>query len=90
MTGRHVFFEGRVQGVGFRWTVKNLARGYDVTGWVKNLPDGRVELQAAGDADEVDAFVEAIEESDLRSHIRKVDVSVIPAPSGCQGFEIRE
>ena len=90
MTGRHVFFEGRVQGVGFRWTVKNLARGYDVTGWVKNLPDGRVELQAAGDADEVDAFIEAIEESDLRSHIRKVDVSVIRAPAGCHGFEIRE
>ena len=90
MIGRHVFFQGRVQGVGFRWTVKNLARGYDVTGWVKNLPDGRVELQAAGDADEVDAFVEAIEESDLRSHIRKVDVSVIPAPACCQGFEIRE
>ena len=90
MIGRHVFFEGRVQGVGFRWTVKNLARGYDVTGWMKNLPDGRVELQAAGDADEVDAFVEAIEESDLRSHIRKVDVSVIPAPACCQGFEIRE
>ena len=90
MIGRHVFFEGRVQGVGFRWTVKNLARSYDVTGWVRNLPDGRVELQAAGEQDEVDAFIEAIEESDLRSHIRKVDVSVIPAPVGFQGFEIRE
>ena len=90
MTGRHVFFEGRVQGVGFRWTVKNLARGYDVIGWVKNLPDSRVELQASGDADEVDSFIEAIEESELRSHIRKVDVSVIPPLTGCHGFEIRE
>src|SRR5207253_1963303 len=62
MTGRHVFFEGRVQGVGFRWTVKNLARGYDVTGWVKNLPDGRVEMQASGETGEVDAFIEAIGE----------------------------
>ncbi len=90
MTGRHVFFEGRVQGVGFRWTVKNLARGYDVTGWVKNLPDGRVELQAAGDADEVDAFLEAIEESDLKAHIRKVDVHVIAPPAGLRGFEIAQ
>ena len=90
MTGRHVFFEGRVQGVGFRWTVKNLARGYDVIGWVKNLPDSRVELQASGDADEVDGFIEAIEESELRSHIRKVDVSVIPPLTDCHGFEIRE
>ena len=49
-----------------------------------------MELQAAGDASEVDGFIEAIEESDLRSHIRKVDVQVIPAPAGFRGFEIRE
>ena len=90
MTGRHVFFEGRVQGVGFRWTVKNLARGYDVTGWVKNLPDGRVEMQACGNTNEVDAFVEAIEESELKSHIKKVDVSVMPPAPDFRGFEIRQ
>lgn len=88
MTGRHVFFEGRVQGVGFRWTVKNLARGHEVTGWVKNLPDGRVEMQASGETDEVDAFIEAIEESELKAHIRKVDVRVIPPLAGVPGFEI--
>ena len=88
MTGRHVFYEGRVQGVGFRWTVKNITRGYDVTGWVKNLPDGRVEMQVAGEKDEVDAFLEAIEESDLKSHIKKVDVQVIPPPAGVRGFDI--
>jgi len=88
MTGRHVFFEGRVQGVGFRWTVKNLARGYDVIGWVRNLPDGRVEMQVGGEGDEVDAFIEAIGESDLKSHIRKTDVSVIPPLTGVSGFEI--
>lgn len=87
MTGRHVFYEGRVQGVGFRWTTKNIARGYEVTGWVKNLPDGRVELQACGEAGEVDAFLEAIAESDLKSHIRKVDVRAIP-PFETRGFEI--
>ena len=90
MTGRHVFFEGRVQGVGFRWTVKNLARGYEVTGWVKNLADGRVEMQVSGEQDEVDAFIDAIGESELKSHIRKVDFSLIPPPSGFHGFEIRQ
>ena len=88
MTGRHVFFEGRVQGVGFRWTVKNLARGYDVIGWVKNLPDGRVEMQAGGETNEVDAFIEAIEESELKAHIKKVDVHVIPPLAGVRGFDI--
>ena len=88
MTGRHVFFEGRVQGVGFRWTAKNLARGYEVTGWVKNLADGRVEMQVSGETDEVDAFIEAIEESELKSHIKKVDVSVIPPLTDVRGFDI--
>ena len=88
MTGRHVFFEGRVQGVGFRWTAKNLARGYEVTGWVKNLADGRVEMQVSGETGEVDSFIEAIEESELKSHIKKVDVSVIPPLVGVRGFDI--
>ena len=87
MIGRHVFYEGRVQGVGFRWTTKNLARGYEVTGSVRNLPDGRVELLVSGEVDEVGAFLEAIAESDLKSHIKKVDTHAI-APQKVSGFEI--
>jgi acylphosphatase len=88
MTGRHVLYEGRVQGVGFRATVKGIARGYEVVGWVKNLPDGRVELQASGDPEEVEAFLEAIAESELKSLIRKVDARVIPPLSEARGFDI--
>ena len=87
MIGRRVFYEGRVQGVGFRWTTKNLARGYEVTGSVRNLPDGRVELLVSGEMDEVEAFLEAIAESDLKSHIKKVDKHAI-APLSVRGFEI--
>ena len=88
MTGRHVFYEGRVQGVGFRATVKHLARGYEVVGWVQNLPDRRVELMVSGEAEEVEAFLEAIVESELKSHIRKVDAQVVPPLTGARGFEI--
>jgi len=70
--------------------VKDLARGYDVTGWVKNLPDGRVEMEVSGEAAEVDSFLEAIEESDLRSHIRKADVRPIPPLAKARGFRIME
>jgi acylphosphatase len=87
-TARHVFYEGRVQGVGFRYTVKTLAHGFDIVGWVRNLPDGRVELQVGGDADEVEDFLQAVRESVLAGHIQKEDASTIPPLTGVRGFTI--
>jgi acylphosphatase len=84
-----VFYEGRVQGVGFRYTVRRLAAGFDVAGYVLNLPDGRVELVASGDRGEVDGFLEAVRESELAGHITAESPSEIPRPSGLRGFEIR-
>jgi len=87
MMARQVFYEGRVQGVGFRFTVKQIARGFEVTGWVRNLPDGRVELQCSGESAEVHAFLNDIIESELKSHIKGVTVLPIP-PLAVRGFEI--
>ncbi|HEY8899315.1 MAG TPA: acylphosphatase [Chthoniobacterales bacterium] len=87
-TARQVFYEGRVQGVGFRFTVKTIARGFDVVGWVRNLPDDRVELQVGGDKEEVEDFLTAIRESALAGHIQKEDVSSIPPLQGVRGFTI--
>jgi acylphosphatase len=90
MIARQVFYEGRVQGVGFRYSTRRIAMGFDITGWVKNRPDGRVELLAAGMPEEVDAFLLAIQESELASFIRNQTVQVIPPPAGLRGFEIVE
>ena len=87
MTARQVFYEGRVQGVGFRFTVKQIARGFEVTGWVRNLADGRVELQCSGERAEVEAFLEAIAESELKAHIKGVTAIPITARAA-RGFEI--
>ena len=55
-----VLYGGRVQGVGFRATVEQIARGYEVAGWVKNLPDGRVELVAEGERETVRRLLSAV------------------------------
>lgn len=89
MPAKLVLYSGRVQGVGFRYTVKRIASGYEVVGTVKNLPDGRVELRAmAQDDDELDAFLEAIKESSLGGNIRDVTMQGIPELAGAKGFSI--
>ena len=88
MIGRHVFYEGRVQGVGFRFSCKQIARGYEVVGLVRNLADGRVELQCSGLLEEVEGFLEAIAESELKSHIKSVCVAPMAPLIGARGFEI--
>jgi acylphosphatase len=89
MASVQVFYEGNVQGVGFRWSVRNVAKGFDVTGSVRNLRDGRVELQATGDQEEIRAFLEAILQSELRAHIKKHSETPLPNPPAFRGFEIR-
>jgi acylphosphatase len=84
-----VFYEGNVQGVGFRWSVRHIAKGFDVTGSIRNLHDGRVELQAAGEENEVRAFLEAILQSELRAHIKKHTETPLADPPGFRGFEIQ-
>ncbi len=89
MFAKRVIFEGRVQGVGFRYATKDLARGFEVCGWVKNLPDGTVELQAMGERDEVEAFIKEIaEESNVAHHIRNLHAEEIPLLENVSGFSI--
>jgi len=89
MTSLQVFYEGYVQGVGFRWSVRHIAKGFNVTGWIRNLVDGRVEVQAQGEDQEVRAFLDAIAQSELRAHIRKQTENKLETPVNARGFEIR-
>ncbi|MEM9479940.1 MAG: acylphosphatase [Verrucomicrobiota bacterium] len=91
MIARRVYFTGRVQGVGFRYSTKEIAKGFDVTGWIKNLNDGRVEMLVKGDEEEVDSFIEDItEQSHLANFVRSVDVETTSPGSldGVRGFVI--
>ena len=85
---RDVWYVGHVQGVGFRAQVLGLARGYDVTGYVQNLSDGRVYLHAEGDEGEVEAFTDQIAKS-LDGHIRGEEIKTVTGLRTCREFAIR-
>ena len=83
-----IFYSGRVQGVGFRYSVKSLAAGFEVTGTVRNLPDGRVELITEGERNELEEFRKAIQDSELSHFIRHEDAHWGSACAEFRGFEI--
>ena len=69
----HVFYSGRVQGVGFRYLAEDIAHRTGVRGFVKNLPDGRVEVVCEGPKEKIDAFLSQVRESTLARYIQKTD-----------------
>ena len=83
-----VHYSGRVQGVGFRYTARSIARGYPVTGYVCNLPDGRVELVAEGTPADLDGFLLEIRDR-FFNQIRDERRDLQPATGEYSGFEIQ-
>ncbi len=83
-----VFFTGRVQGVGFRYQALQVAKGYEVSGFVQNLPDGRVLLEAEGRAAEVRDFIVAVHER-MEGYVRKVEQTESQRAPQFPGFCIR-
>jgi acylphosphatase len=83
-----IYYTGRVQGVGFRFTTKSVAAGYDVVGVVRNLADGRVELTVEGERIELEAFRRGIQDSGVGGLIRGEEAVWGPATGAFRGFEI--
>ena len=87
MVRRTVYYSGRVQGVGFRYTACHISASFEVVGYVRNLSDGRVQLVAEGECEELDRFFSEVE-SHLGSHIRDSQISESDATSEFEGFKI--
>lgn len=87
-THETIHFSGRVQGVGFRYGVLQVAKEYDVCGFVENLTDGRVMVEAEGAGAEIGDFVEAIEER-MGGYVRQVERVASTDLVNFVGFTIR-
>jgi len=87
----HLYYSGKVQGIGFRYTVQDIASQQKVCGWVKNLSDGRVEVLAEAEEDTLGVFLEQVNQHFSR-YIKEVHVEWQPAclPAGRQGGEFRD
>lgn len=85
---RQAYYSGNVQGVGFRFTTRRIAQEFDVTGFVRNLPDRRVEVVAEGPPDDLDDFMAAVGER-MSNQIRNVDCDRRPAIDEFSSFDIR-
>ncbi|MFH0980051.1 MAG: acylphosphatase [Planctomycetota bacterium] len=87
MLRKTVHFSGAVQGVGFRYTTQRLARGFEVTGYVRNLPDGRVELVAEGPTEQINGLVQAVQRA-FHSCIHDLVALESPATREFHRFDI--
>ncbi len=85
----HVFYAGRVQGVGFRMTAEELAQDLSVVGWVKNLRDGRVEVVAEAEQATLERFLDTIRTGPMKNFIQQIEVSWSNPSETFDDFEIR-
>jgi acylphosphatase len=86
-TARHVVFFGRVQGVGFRYTTRRIAERHNLTGWVKNMPDGTVEALLQGTESEIQGCLDDLSQ-DFSGYLRNTNITPVPFNPRYTGFGI--
>jgi acylphosphatase len=85
---REIYYSGRVQGVGFRYTARSAATRLKVTGFVRNMPDGRVHLVVEGEIEEIERFINSLM-AEMGTYVVDIKESIHPATGRFKGFEIR-
>lgn len=88
MIRKHIYYSGRVQGVGFRYTTARIAANYFVDGFVRNMMDGRVEIVVEGEKSDVQAFLNAVV-GEMNDYIRDTRIIDEPDADKYTGFNIR-
>jgi acylphosphatase len=83
----HIFYSGTVQGVGFRYAVHRYASGLGLKGWVKNVPDGRVEILLEGEENKIRGLCERIDEH-FDGYIRNKEIAMRPSRAALRDFRI--
>ena len=86
---KRIIVSGRVQGVGYRFFVLESAERLGVTGWVRNLPDGRVEAEVQGTSDAIENLLSDLRTGPRLSHVTSVDVQELSGNSSHTGFHVR-
>ena len=85
---RRFVVSGRVTGVGFRYFTQDVARREGLNGFVRNLPDGRVEAVAEGDAESLDRFEIALRRGPSRARVEQVEIDSLPVAGEYLGFSV--
>lgn len=88
LVARRFLISGRVQGVGFRWFAESAAAREGLHGWIRNLPDGRVEAQAEGDAESIERFERALRQGPPSARVETVDVDTVMPTGRTTGFSV--
>jgi acylphosphatase len=86
---RHILVSGRVQGVGFRYFTQSVAAREGIYGWVRNIPDGRVEIQAEGESEAMDRFEHRVRLGPPGASVERVDTDDLVPSHQNLGFLIR-
>lgn len=85
----HAFVSGMVQGVSFRSETKRIAKNLGIKGWIRNLPDGRVEVLAEGEKDKIGALIEFLKKGPPAARVDNVDVKIEDHKGEFKGFSIK-